>query len=103
MRRKSTARRTSVYQRIAEARLGRELFPWEDVHHKDLNHANNDPENLQVMFRAAHHRIHGNIRHMKAKYSKHRWDLWLHNVQYNMEDILLSPLLKMDLSELAGG
>lgn len=39
---------TSVYRRIIEKDIGRKLLSHEHVHHKDHNHDNNDPSNLQL-------------------------------------------------------
>lgn len=39
---------------VMERHLGRKLEPWELVHHKDGNKANNAPENLEVSDWGAH-------------------------------------------------
>lgn len=43
---------------IAEQKIGRRLFENEIVHHKDENRWNNSPDNLEVMDRAEHARLH---------------------------------------------
>lgn len=43
---------------IAEQRLGRRLFKDEVVHHKDGNKQNNSLENLVVLTRSAHAKLH---------------------------------------------
>lgn len=43
---------------VAEQVIGRPLCPGEVVHHRDENRANNHPDNLQVMTRAEHNRLH---------------------------------------------
>lgn len=46
---------------IAEEKLGRNLFPEEVVHHRDLNKLNNEPNNLMVFAtKADHTRFHAN-------------------------------------------
>lgn len=46
------------HRMIAEDKLGRELAPGEHVHHKDDCPTNNIPENLEVMSKSAHQRLH---------------------------------------------
>lgn len=62
---------------IAEAILGRELKPDEDVHHKDQNKLNIDWRNLKVMG----HKEHGAVSRKQAWYfrendikAKEEWD-----------------------------
>ena len=46
------------HRRIAELKIGRKLRKGEIVHHMDGNKLNNDPDNLVVLSRADHGRIH---------------------------------------------
>jgi HNH endonuclease len=46
------------HRTVAERKIGRPLKPGEIVHHRDENKRNNPPENLEVMTRAEHCRIH---------------------------------------------
>jgi hypothetical protein len=56
--------RQCLVSRIVMARvLRRPLLTSEIVHHRDGNPFNNDPENLQVVSRAEHKRIHADIGH----------------------------------------
>ena len=43
---------------IAEKKIGRKIKKNEDVHHIDENKTNNDPENLMVMKKSDHTRLH---------------------------------------------
>jgi hypothetical protein len=48
----------SVHVVTMESIIGRPLMPNEVVHHIDGDKHNNDPENLQLMTRSAHTRLH---------------------------------------------
>lgn len=43
---------------VAEQKIGRKLHPWEETHHLDLTKDNDDPDNLIVVSRSLHLRIH---------------------------------------------
>jgi len=51
---------------VMERHLGRKLEPWEVVHHKDANPANNDIENLEVVEFGAHTGEHSKGRRKDA-------------------------------------
>ena len=53
--------RPSVYRAIAEEMLGRKLRANEVVHHINGDRTDIRPENLQVMGKAEHHRLHMQI------------------------------------------
>ena len=55
---KITHKVTSYPRVLMEAILGRALLPTEDVHHKDENPRNNDPNNLEVIDHREHERQH---------------------------------------------
>lgn len=50
------------YRLIASQMLGRPLTRNEMVHHKNGNHKDNRPENLEVMTRSQHQKLHAAIR-----------------------------------------
>lgn len=43
---------------IVEKNIGRELYPEEDVHHKDGDTTNNNIDNLEIIMHGEHQRIH---------------------------------------------
>lgn len=51
-----------------EKHLGRELKPWEDVHHKDEDKTNNDISNLEVIDHGEHSTITNNRRDYNTGY-----------------------------------
>jgi len=52
---------------IMERLLGRTLSTSEVVHHKDGNHLNNDPSNLELTSRTSHFSSHGLPSHPQAE------------------------------------
>jgi len=55
---KKDGRKVDVHRKIAAETLGRPLSRSEIVHHKNGNINDNRPENLQVMTRSEHARLH---------------------------------------------
>lgn len=49
---------TSQHRKIAVEKIGRLLRTDEDVHHKDRNKKNNDPDNLKVLTKKEHQAEH---------------------------------------------
>ena len=47
-----------IHRKVAEIKIGRRLFPWEEVHHIDGNHFNNNPGNIAVLSKSEHSKIH---------------------------------------------
>lgn len=88
------------YRRIAARAAGRRLLPGEEVHHKDRNPYNNHPDNLQIMLRRDHKRLH-----MLENRRRARWETrkLLNRMQADWDSadyILLSQLQGLDLSGL---
>jgi 7-cyano-7-deazaguanine reductase len=48
---------------IGDCLLGRKLTSREDIHHKDGNHFNNNPENIEIKLRSQHRRDHQTVRY----------------------------------------
>lgn len=47
-----------LHRVVAENKIGRPLVRGEDVHHKDENKANDDADNLDVLTKSAHAKLH---------------------------------------------
>ena len=56
-----------VHRLIMEEHLGRPLTDDEDVHHIDRDRKNNAIENLVVMSRSDHHRLHWTINNPRKR------------------------------------
>ncbi len=54
-----------VHRKIAEDKYGRTLRPWEEVHHVDGNHFNNNPDNIIVLSKSDHSKIHASRKERK--------------------------------------
>lgn len=60
---KINGKRKLLSRLLMEKQLGRKLTPEEEVHHKDGNHQNDDPDNLEVKLRGDHTKFHSIERH----------------------------------------
>lgn len=61
-------RREAIRRLALEEKLGRKLQPWEIVHHKDGNKKNNDPNNLEIVTRGEHMKLHNRPRDEKGRF-----------------------------------
>lgn len=52
---------------VAAEKIGRPIREGEEVHHVDLDKANNDPANLSVLTRSAHQLLHRKIERESSK------------------------------------
>ena len=64
---KTTHKVTSYPRVLMETILGRPLLPTEDVHHKDENPRNNDPDNLEVIDHCKHEKQHAEDKRNSGK------------------------------------
>lgn len=47
-----------IHRSIVERLIGRTLLPNEEIHHIDFNHQNNDTQNLVILSKSEHSKIH---------------------------------------------
>ncbi len=47
-----------LHRVLVENKIGRLLESWEDVHHRDENKLNDDPNNLEVLTKSEHTKLH---------------------------------------------
>lgn len=62
------SRRVKQHRMVIETLIGRKLLPTEDVHHKNGNKLDNNPDNLEVVDRGEHSRLHNSGREYKSGY-----------------------------------
>jgi len=72
---KTTHKVTSYPRVLMEAILGRPLLLTEDVHHKDENPRNNDPDNLEVIDHCEHERKHAKNKKESGKLKYHNKEM----------------------------
>jgi len=56
-----------LYQHLAEEKYDRSMKSNEVVHHLDLNHENNDPDNLVIVTRSLHGTLHWQLQYLAAE------------------------------------
>lgn len=64
---KITHKVTSYPRVLMESILGIQLLPTEDVHHKDEDYTNNNPDNLEVISHLEHEKQHARIKKESGK------------------------------------
>ena len=94
-------RNSRRYHRLVEKRLGRRLLQDEVVHHKNFKEYDDRPENLQVMSRSEHTRLH-----IKAHFARERWlyHKFIHQLQYESQHMVgvdWGRLREIDLTGIA--
>lgn len=73
---------TEILHRVIwEDTHGRKIPEGYDIHHKDWNPLNNDPENLQLLTKSEHNKIHNSLARAMSEgkfephgYTKENWD-----------------------------
>jgi uncharacterized C2H2 Zn-finger protein len=77
-----------VHRHIMEQKLGRKLKLGEEVHHKDEDKLNNDPDNLELTNKSDHttHHWNHNSGEKRLKMSKSKTDNW-----QNINTLKLTP------------
>src|SRR4051812_18492537 len=58
------------HRHVASIKLGRWVLPDEEVHHKDRNKQNNEPDNLEVLSSHEHKLKHGFLEHIECSHCK---------------------------------